>query len=121
MRAAATRRFESKSERPLRRATFAWRLVVHIFYAACLLSLSLAAGMFGYAHFENMAAIDAFLNASMILSGMGPITSPSTPGGKLFAGCYAIYSGLLFVVSVGLILTPVAHRILHKFHADSAL
>jgi hypothetical protein len=113
--------FESRSARPLPRVSFARRVLVHLFYAGSLLSLSLAAGMFGYAYFEHMSQVDAFLNASMLLSGMGPITPPTTTGGKLFAGCYALYSGLLFVVSAGLILTPVAHRMLHKFHADSAV
>jgi hypothetical protein len=75
--------------------------------------------MAGYACFEDLAWRDAFLNAAMLLGGMGPVESPQTDGGKLFAGTYALYSGLLFIVSVGIVLVPVAHRLLHKFHWDT--
>lgn len=82
---------------------------------------SLAAGMLGYREFENMSWIDAFANASMILSGMGPLASPQTLGGKLFAGLYALYSGLMLILVAGVVFAPVVHRFMHRFHVtDSA-
>ena len=81
-----------------------------------VIGVSLFLGMFGYHHFENMTWIDAFVNASMILSGMGPIGELHTSAGKLFAGCYALYSGLALITIAAILLAPVAHRILHRFH-----
>jgi len=77
---------------------------------------SLAVGMAGYHWFERMPWLDAFVNAAMILSGMGPVGQLQTNAGKLFAGCYALYSGLALITSVGVIFAPVFHRFLHKFH-----
>ena len=84
-----------------------------------LIGISLLGGMAGYRYFEGMAWIDAFANASMILSGMGPLTPLQTWGGKLFAGCYALYSGLALIVVTGLILAPIVHHVLHKFHMET--
>lgn len=67
-------------------------------------------------YFENLPWRDAFLNAAMLLGGMGPLDSPRTDGGKLFVGMYALYAGLVFLIAVGVVLAPVLHRILHKFH-----
>ena len=83
-----------------------------------LVVISLAVGMLGYHGFENLSWLDAFLNASMILSGMGPVTSPVTTGGKLFAGIYALYSGFAVLVIAGVIFAPVVHRFLHRFHLE---
>lgn len=80
------------------------------------MAASLALGMAGYAYFEDLAWRDAFLNAAMLLGGMGPVESPRTNGGKLFAGFYALYAGLVFLVSVAVVMAPVVHRLLHKFH-----
>lgn len=80
---------------------------------------SLAIGMVGYAHFEDLRWRDAFLNAAMLLGGMGPVESPSTSGGKLFAGFYALYAGLVFLVAVAILVAPVVHRLLHKFHWEA--
>lgn len=74
--------------------------------------------MSGYMGFEGMGALDAFANAAMILSGMGPLAPLATPGGKIFAGIYAIFSGLLLFGIAGLMLAPVFHRLLHHFHVD---
>jgi hypothetical protein len=79
---------------------------------------SLAGGMAGYSYFEQLPWRDAFLNAAMLLGGMGPVESPATHGGKLFAGLYALYAGLVFLVAVGIVLAPVVHRLLHQFHWD---
>lgn len=79
---------------------------------------SLGAGMAGYQYFESLAWRDAFLNAAMLLGGMGPVNAPQTPGGKLFAGIYALYAGLAFLIVAGILFAPVVHRLLHLFHWD---
>lgn len=111
--------YESRKQRPLPRAAFVKRLLVHGGIALGLLVGSLAGGMLGYAHFERLSPLDGFLNSAMLLGGMGPVNPPVTPGGKLFAGLYALYAGLVFIVTAALILTPLAHRLLHKFHWDT--
>jgi hypothetical protein len=72
--------------------------------------------MWGYAHFENLPLLDGFLNSAMLLGGMGPVNNPVTPGGKLFAGLYALYAGLVFIMSAAMIFTPIVHRVMHRFH-----
>jgi len=111
----------SESGRPSlpARRSFAQRLAWSGAAAAVLIGISLLGGMAGYRYFEGMAWIDAFANASMILSGMGPLTPLQTWGGKLFAGCYALYSGLALIVVTGLILAPIVHHVLHKFHMET--
>lgn len=108
--------YESKTQAPISRQQFIARLALHAGGAVLLLTLSLAIGMAGYMHFEQLSWRDAFLNAAMLLGGMGPVDAPRTAGGMLFAGLYALYAGLVFVVAAGLVLTPVMHRLLHKFH-----
>ena len=81
-----------------------------------LLSFSLAVGMAGYHWLGPMSWIDAFVNAAMLLGGMGPVNAPVTPGGKLFAGCFALYAGLVFLVVAALLLAPAVHRLLHRYH-----
>ena len=97
---------------------YVMRVLASLFIALLLIGGSLFGGMWGYAHFEGMSWLDAFLNASMILSGMGPADQLKTDAGKLFAGCYALYSGLVIVLASGIMLAPVVHRILHRFHVD---
>lgn len=84
-----------------------------------IITISLIGGMFGYRHFENMSWIDAYVNAAMILSGMGPIGELKTEGGKIFAGTYALYSGIIFLVIIAIVMSPVIHRILHQFHMEN--
>ena len=110
--------YESRTEAPLARANFARRLALHVCGTLGLLAVSLGGGMTGYVLFEKLTWLDAFLNAAMLLGGMGPVNAPVTAGGKLFAGLYALYAGLVFIVSAALIITPVVHRVLHKFHWD---
>ena len=86
--------------------------------AFALLGGSLIWGMWGYMHFERLRLLDAFLNAAMLLGGMGPIEQPQTDGGKLFAGIYALYAGLVVLAVAGIILAPMMHRFLHRFHLE---
>jgi hypothetical protein len=97
---------------------FSSRLLSNGLWAAGTITVTLAIGMAGYMGFEDMGFIDAFVNAAMILSGMGPLTPLHTDGGKIFAGFYAIASGLLLFGVAGLILAPVFHRLLHEFHVE---
>ena len=92
-------------------------MLAHAGVALTLIGISLLAGMIGYAHYEHMSWLDAFLNSAMLLGGMGPVkTEDLSAPGKLFAGMYALYAGLVFIVVMGIILAPVIHRILHRFH-----
>ena len=111
--------YESKHEPLLSKSSFARRLGGNLLSAALLIGLSLLAGMAGYHYFESMSWIDAFINASMILSGMGPMGPLQTWGGKCFAGWYALYSGLALILVSGLILAPLLHRVMHRFHLDT--
>ena len=83
--------YEHRAERVLPRKAFLWRLARHIGVGLAVVAASLFGGMLGYAHFERLGWLDAFLNAAMLMGGMGPVESPATPGGKLFAGFYALY------------------------------
>lgn len=111
--------YEAHHQPLLSRARFLRRLLLHIAAAAGLLVASLGVGMLGYRLTEGMAWIDAFLNAAMLLGGMGPVNPPLTFGGKFFAGAFALYCGLVFIVGAALILTPVLHRVLHRFHVGA--
>jgi len=108
--------FEHHDEPLASPALFYRRLGANVALALLLIAVSLAVGMAGYHWLGGLGWIDAFLNASMILSGMGPVDALENPGAKLFAGLYAIYSGLLVVATSGLIFAPVLHRLLHRFH-----
>jgi hypothetical protein len=110
--------FESKSQPLLPRSEFARRMGRNFTAASSLIGLSLFGGMLGYHLTEDMGWVDAFANASMILSGMGPLEPLKTTGGKLFAGLYALYSGLVLILASGIVLAPVAHRMLHQFHLE---
>jgi hypothetical protein len=92
------------------------RVLLHVAAAGALVLASVGFGMAGYAHFEGLAWRDAFLNTAMLLGGMGPVNMPQTPGGKMFAGVFALYAGLVFLVVVALVLAPIIHRVLHTFH-----
>jgi hypothetical protein len=103
----------------LSRARFLRRLLRHFSIALVLISGSLAIGMWGYHHFEGMHWIDAFLNAAMLLGGMGPVEpSLHTTGGKLFAGFYALYAGIVVLAAASILLAPVFHRFIHRFHLE---
>lgn len=108
--------YESRGERPISRRHFARRIVAHALGAAVIVAGSLAIGMAGYGFLEGLPWRDAFLNAAMLLGGMGPVEVPQTPAGKLFAGTYALYAGLVFLVAIAVLFAPIVHRWLHWFH-----
>ena len=101
---------------PTRR--FVVRLARTVIVALVMVAVSLAIGMIGYHALEGLSWIDAFLDASMLLGGMGPVHEPVSFGGKLFAGLYALYCGFAVLLVAGVLLAPVAHRILHRFHVE---
>ncbi len=110
--------YETRLHPPLPLPQFLRRLVLHALVVVGLIVGSLAMGMLGYGWFEHLPWRDGFLNSAMLLGGMGPVDPPHTNGGKLFAGLYALYAGLIFIIAVGVALAPVVHRALHKFHWD---
>jgi hypothetical protein len=112
-------RFEHFSRPLLSRAAFLRRFSLSALIGVALIGVSLAFGILGYHGLERLSWMDSFLNASMILGGMGPIWSPHTDAGKIFAGLYALYSGLAVLVIAGITFAPVIHRLLHRFHADA--
>jgi hypothetical protein len=111
-------RFERRNEPILPWAAFFWRMAGSTVIGAGLVVCSLAIGMIGYRRAMGLSWIDAFLNASMILSGMGPLADPQTSGAKLFAGLYALFSGLAVLAIAGVVFAPAIHRFLHYLHAD---
>lgn len=110
--------YESRRDRPLPLGRFLARLARHFGAVLILLAISLAIGMAGYIHFEGLAWRDAFLNAAMLLGGMGPVNAPQTNMGKLCAGTYALFAGLVFIFAAGILLAPLLHRLFHTLHWD---
>ena len=108
--------YETRLQPIATRGLFVARMVRHAAFAAAVVLGSLFIGMSGYVYFEHLSWLDAFVDASMLLGGMGPVHNPETAGGKLFAGLYALYCGLIVLVTMGVMLAPVLHRALHKFH-----
>ena len=111
--------YERASDPVLSLHEFRMRLARSAGVALVLIGVSLFVGMLGYRVLVRLSWADSFLDASMILGGMGPIHTPETTGGKVFAGTYALYSGLVVIAVAGVLLAPVAHRMLHKFHVAS--
>jgi hypothetical protein len=110
--------YEHRSEPVLAREKFLRRLVRHGGVSTLIIVLSLGIGTAGYHVFGGLAWIDALLNASMILTGMGPVNILVTDEAKLFASFYALYSGIVFLAATGVFLAPLLHRVLHKLHAE---
>lgn len=110
--------FERRHERLIPVRLFVRRMSRAMLLWLALTMAGLGIGMVGYAASEGMSVVDAFVNAAMILSGMGPVTELKTAGGKLFAGFYAIFSGLFVVIATGFVLAPILHRVLHSFHIE---
>jgi hypothetical protein len=111
--------FEHRKQPLVSRSAFRRRVVRSTGLALGIILVSLSLGMTGYHCFENLPWLDAFVNAAMILSGMGPVAPIQTSAGKLFAGSYALFSGLAFIVAISVVFAPVFHRFLHKFHLDA--
>ncbi len=110
--------FEHRKDQLLPPREFVLRLGWSVAAGAVLILFSLSIGMIGYHSLENLAWIDAFLEAAMIMSGMGPVATMHSSAAKLFSGCYAIYCGITLIATTGVILAPVIHRSLHKFHLE---
>ena len=111
--------YESRHAPLATRAQFARRLAHHFSFGIGVIAGSLVVGMLGYRYFEGMHWIDAYLNAAMLLGGMGPVEPKlTTEGGKLFAGLYALYAGMVVLVVAGVLLAPVFHRFIHRFHLE---
>lgn len=112
-------RYENRDEKLISKQAFLRRMAHSVGVILVLIGISLFAGMIGYRSLENLSWTDAFLNSAMILGGMGPVAAMTTEAGKIFAGIFALYSGLGFLVLASLLFAPVAHRILHSFHYDA--
>ena len=100
-------------------AHFFRRLGRNFLATIAIIAFSLGIGTLGYHYFGGVPWIDGFLNAAMILTGMGPVDKMETDGGKLFAAFYALYSGLVFLTMVVVLITPIYHRFIHRFHLES--
>jgi hypothetical protein len=110
--------FERRHEPLLPLRKFVLRVLRSILVAVCIASLALGLGILGYHFVAGFGWVDSLLNASMILSGMGPVGDFKNDAGKVFASFYALFSGLVFITVAGIIVTPVAHRLLHWFHIE---
>jgi hypothetical protein len=110
--------FEAKNEPVISKRSFASRIMGWGGVTFGLVAVSLAVGMAGYHYLENMPWIDALLNASMILGGMGEVDPLRTDAGKIFASVYALYSGFFLIICGGLFMAPIFHRVLHRFHSE---
>jgi hypothetical protein len=110
--------FEHRREPLLPRTLFIWRVFKFASISLGLAAISLLLGILGYRIFEGMPWIDAFVNAAMILGGMGPVGELHTNMGKLFAGTYALYCGLIVIISMSILIAPIFHRFLHLFHLE---
>ncbi len=111
--------FEHRRQPLVPRRVFYHRLARSFAAGVAIILVALAIGMAGYHWLEHLSWLDAFLNASMILSGMGPVAPIQTAAGKLFAGCYALFSGFALLTSAGVVFAPLFHRFIHKFHLEA--
>lgn len=111
--------FEHHHEPLLPQSEFYHRLAWFAGLSAGIIIVSLLIGILGYHYFESLPWLDALLNASMILGGMGPVDPLQTVAGKIFASFYALFSGMVLLVAVGVLISPIFHRILHRFHLEA--
>ncbi len=109
---------EHRRDALLPRPEYYRRLARSAGMGAAILGVSLSIGMVGYHFIEGMSWVNAYLNSAMLMGGMGPVDPPRTDAGKLFAGTYALYCGLVLLIAAGVVLAPVVNRFLHKFHLD---
>jgi len=108
--------YEHRSQPLLPSRIFLMRMFLHFGLAATVILGSLTIGVVGYHELAQMPWVDSFLNAAMILGGMGPVGDLPSDAAKIFAGCYALYSGVVFIAVAGLRIPPVAHRVMHRLH-----
>jgi hypothetical protein len=111
--------FEHRHEKLLPRRLFLRRLAKYALISLCIIIVSLVIGMIGYYVFAGYSWVDSFVNAAMLLGGMGPVNALNTDAGKIFAGLYALYCGLVVLVSIAIFAAPIFHRFLHHFHLES--
>lgn len=111
-------RLEHHNQKLLPPREFYKRLILFGLLSLGIILFSLVAGIAGYMSLEGMGMVDAFLNAAMLMGGMGPVGTVHTDAGKIFAGCYAMYCGFVLLFSVAIFLTPIFHRVLHHFHLE---
>ena len=111
--------FEHHREKLLPKRLFIRRVVKYALISLGLILFSLVIGMMGYHGFEGYSWVDSFLNAAMLMGGMGPVGTLHTDGGKIFAGIYALYCGLIEIIAIGIFAAPIFHRFLHHFHLES--
>jgi TM2 domain-containing membrane protein YozV len=107
--------YENKHRPVVPRHEFARRMGQHLLIGFSIIFISLLIGMYGYHHFERMDWVNAYENAAMILSGMGPVDPLLTVKGKIFAGTYALFSGIIFLIVIAIFIAPLFHRFFHKF------
>jgi hypothetical protein len=114
--------YEHRGEQPLTHPHFVRRMLRHVAFGAAFMLVSLVLGVVGYHMFAGFGWVDSFLNASMLLGGMGEVDELRGDGAKIFGGLYALYAGIVFLILTGTLLAPVLHRVLHRFHweADQA-
>ena len=110
--------YETRRDRLLTRVEFALRVLWHVSFGVIAAALALLAGVLGYRYLGGLGWVDSLLNASMILGGMGPVDVLKTDAAKVFASCYALFSGLVFIGLLGVLLAPFAHRLMHKIHIE---
>lgn len=110
--------YEHRKQPLASKATYYQRVLKNILFAALILSICLLIGIAGYHYWGEATWIDALHNASMILSGMGPVIEMKTDSGKIFSSVYALFSGVVFITNVGIILSPALHRLYHRLHLE---
>jgi hypothetical protein len=113
-----TLRFERHRDELAPISVFVKRMIASLALAFGLIGLALLIGIIGYHYLGGFNLVDSLLEASMILGGMGPVNPLKGDGAKIFASIYALFSGLIFIGVMALVLSPVVHRVLHKFHVD---
>lgn len=110
--------YESKSQPLLPARHFRHRMLTHVFYALLVMIVTLAIGVFAHLLLEQVSWHEALLNTAFIIGGLGPYIVPESIAGKLFFAFYSMFVGLVYIGTLGIILAPLAHRLIHKFHLD---